>query len=179
LAKTNAPVPVSSVIAANKFALVGVAKKVATPVPNPLTPVEIGRPVPFVKVTEVGVPKIGVTKVGLVFKTKLPLPVEVVVPVPPFATAMVVPLQTPDVIVPTEVKLDETTVDFNVVPDSVPASAIIEAVPAAVKRPLLSTVKVGIAVLDPYDPAVTAVLVNVAAKLPVPVPVTSPVKVIV
>jgi hypothetical protein len=65
-AKTNAPVPVSSVIADIKFTLVGVAKKVATPVPNPLTPVEIGKPVPFVKVTEVGVPKIGVVKTGLV-----------------------------------------------------------------------------------------------------------------
>jgi hypothetical protein len=96
LAKTNPPLdPVLSVTAANKLALVGVAKKVATPVPNPLTPVAIGRPVPFVKVTELGVPKIGVTKVGLVFKTKLPLPVEVVVPVPPFATAIVVPLQVP------------------------------------------------------------------------------------
>jgi hypothetical protein len=149
LANTNAPVPVSSVTAANKLALVGVAKKVATPVPNPLTPVVIGKPVPFVKVTEVGVPKTGVTKVGLLERTKLPVPVDVVVPVPPFATAIVVPLQTPEVIVPTEVKLEETTVDFNVVPDKVPASAIIEAVDAAVKRPLLSTVKVGMAVDDP------------------------------
>jgi hypothetical protein len=36
--KTNAPEPVSSVIAAAKFAEEGVAKKVSTPVPNPETP---------------------------------------------------------------------------------------------------------------------------------------------
>jgi hypothetical protein len=63
--------------------------------------------------------------------------------------AIAVPLQTPLVIVPTLVKLDPVTVDFKVVPLKVPASAIIEAVPAAVKRPLASTVKVGIAVVDP------------------------------
>jgi len=35
------------------------ARAVATPVPSPETPVEIGRPVPLVRVTEVGVPRIG------------------------------------------------------------------------------------------------------------------------
>ena len=40
---TNAPVPVSFVIAAAKFADDGVPRNVATPVPRPLTPVEIGR----------------------------------------------------------------------------------------------------------------------------------------
>jgi hypothetical protein len=110
---------------------------------------EAERPELSVKDVPVAAPKIGVTKVGLFESTKLPLPVEVVVPVPPLATAIVVPLQTPDVMVPTVVKLEETTVDFNVVPDKVPASAIIEVVPAAVKRPLLSTVKVGMAVEDP------------------------------
>jgi hypothetical protein len=149
LANTNAPVPVSSVIAVAKLELDGAAKNVATPDPNPLTPVAIGKPVPFVKVTDVGVPNIGVTKVGLVDKTKLPEPVELVTPVPPCATSMVVALQVPEVIVPTEVKLDPVTVDFKVVPLKVPASAIIDAVPAAVKRPLASTVKVGIAVVDP------------------------------
>ena len=149
LANTKAPDPVSSVIAVAKLELDGVAKNVATPDPNPLTPVEIGKPVPFVKVTDVGVPKIGVTNVGLVDKTKLPEPVELVTPVPPCATSMVVALQIPEVIVPTEVKLDPVTVGFKVVPLKVPASAIIDAVPAAVKRPLASTVKVGIAVVDP------------------------------
>ena len=54
------------------------ANAVATPVPNPLTPVEIGKPVAFVSVAELGVPKAGVTRVGLVAKTTLPDPVELV-----------------------------------------------------------------------------------------------------
>jgi hypothetical protein len=66
VAKTNAPVPVSSVTAVIKFALDGVAKAVATPVPNPLTPVAIGKPVALVKVPEAGVPNIGAVIVGLV-----------------------------------------------------------------------------------------------------------------
>jgi hypothetical protein len=83
---TKAPEPVSSEIADTKFELVGVAKNDATPVPNPLTPEAIGRPEAFVKVAELGVPNAGVIKVGLVFKTTLPVPVAVVVPVPPFTT---------------------------------------------------------------------------------------------
>ena len=51
------------------------ANAVATPVPRPLTPVEIGRPVAFVKVTLEGVPSTGVTSVGLVENTRLPVPV--------------------------------------------------------------------------------------------------------
>ena len=57
VANTKEPEPVSSVIADAKLALVGVAKNVATPVPKPLTPVDIGSPVPFVSVTDAGVPK--------------------------------------------------------------------------------------------------------------------------
>jgi hypothetical protein len=75
VAKTLAPLPVSSVKAAARFALDGVAKNVATPVPRPDTPVPIGRPVAFVKVALVGVPRIGVTKVGEVASTLLPVPV--------------------------------------------------------------------------------------------------------
>jgi hypothetical protein len=75
VAKTLAPLPVSSVKAAAKFALDGVARKVATPVPRPDTPVAIGRPVAFVKVALVGVPRIGVTRVGEVAKTADPVPV--------------------------------------------------------------------------------------------------------
>jgi hypothetical protein len=75
VAKTLAPLPVSSVKAAAKFALDGVARKVATPVPRPDTPVLIGKPVAFVKVALVGVPRIGVTKVGEVANTAEPLPV--------------------------------------------------------------------------------------------------------
>ena len=43
----------------------------------------------LVSVPLVGVPKIGVTKVGLVDKTVLPVPVDVVTPVPPLATGKV------------------------------------------------------------------------------------------
>ena len=89
VAKTREPEPVSSVIAEAKLALEGVAKRVATPVPKPLTPVEIGRPVAFVKVALVGVPRIGVTSVGEFDNTTLVVPVLVVTPVPPFATPRV------------------------------------------------------------------------------------------
>ena len=74
-ANTAAPVPVSSVKAAIRFALDGVANTVATPVPRPLTPVLIGKPVAFVNVPEVGVPKIGVTNVGVFANTAAPVPV--------------------------------------------------------------------------------------------------------
>jgi len=83
VANTNAPEPVSSVIAAAKLALEGVAKRVATPVPKPLTPVEIGRPVAFVKTAALGVPRAGVTSVGEFDNTTFVVPVEVVTPVPP------------------------------------------------------------------------------------------------
>lgn len=66
LANTFAPVPVSSVSAAAKFALEGVAKNVATLAPKPDTPVAIGRPVQLVRVPEVGTPRIGVTSTMLV-----------------------------------------------------------------------------------------------------------------
>jgi len=89
VAKTLAPVPVSSVIIAIRLALVGVARNVAAPVPRPLTPVDIGRPVQLVSVPLVGVPSKGVTSVGLVASALAPLPVEVVTPVPPDKTASV------------------------------------------------------------------------------------------
>jgi hypothetical protein len=89
VANTNEPEPVSSVIAEAKLALEGVAKRVATPVPKPLTPVEIGRPVAFVKTAALGVPRAGVTRVGEFDNTTFVVPVEVVTPVPPFATGRV------------------------------------------------------------------------------------------
>jgi hypothetical protein len=51
----------------------------------PVTPVARFRPVAFVRVTDEGVPSAGEMSVGELFRTTLPLPVEVVVPVPPFA----------------------------------------------------------------------------------------------
>jgi hypothetical protein len=62
VAKTKEPEPVSSVTAAAKLDEEGVPRNVATFVPSPDTPVEIGSPVAFVKVPEEGVPKIGVTQ---------------------------------------------------------------------------------------------------------------------
>jgi hypothetical protein len=75
LANTKAPVPVSSETADARFAELGVARKVATPVPRPETPVLIGKPVALVKVPLDGVPRAGVTKVGLLANTKAPDPV--------------------------------------------------------------------------------------------------------
>jgi len=102
VANTRAPEPVSSVIALAKLALDGVPNNVATPVPKevmpvpplatgkvPVTPVDRGNPVPLVNTTAEGVPRLGVVKTGLVDNTTLPVPVEVVTPVPPLATGNV------------------------------------------------------------------------------------------
>jgi hypothetical protein len=89
VANTNEPEPVSSVIAEARLALEGVAKRVATPAPKPLTPVEIGRPVAFVKTAALGVPRAGVTSVGEFDNTTATVPVDEVTPVPPLATARV------------------------------------------------------------------------------------------
>ena len=66
VANTAAPVPVSSVNAAARFALDGVARRVAMFAPRPDTPVATGKPVQLVSVPEVGVPNTGVVIVGLV-----------------------------------------------------------------------------------------------------------------
>ena len=78
VANTSKPEPVSSVTAVAKLALDGVARKVATPVPKPLTPVAMGRPVTLVMTPLAGVPKAGVTSVGDVARaTTVPVPVVV------------------------------------------------------------------------------------------------------
>lgn len=66
VANTAFPVPVDVVNADSRFALEGVARNVATPVPNPLTPVLMGNPVAFVSVPEAGVPSTGAVNVGAV-----------------------------------------------------------------------------------------------------------------
>lgn len=66
VAKTRRPDPVSSVTAAARLALEGVARKVATFAPRPETPVEMGRPVQLVRVPEAGVPRTGATRVSAV-----------------------------------------------------------------------------------------------------------------
>ena len=78
VAKTKSPLPVSFVTAVARLALDGVAKNVATPVPNPATPVLIGSPVQLVSVPLDGVPSAGVTRVGDVAKTSDPVPVSFV-----------------------------------------------------------------------------------------------------
>jgi hypothetical protein len=68
---------------------------VVTPVPPlatgsvPVTPVVKGSPVQEVNVPDVGVPKTGVPSVGEVDNTTLPVPVDVVTPVPPLSTGSV------------------------------------------------------------------------------------------
>ena len=47
----------------------------ATPVPRPETPVPIGNPVALVSVPDVGVPRIGLTNVGVLANTNAPVPV--------------------------------------------------------------------------------------------------------
>jgi len=75
VANTADPEPVSSVKAVAKFDEEGVAKKVATLAARPDTPVEIGNPVQLVSVPDDGVPRAGVTRVGLVANTNEPDPV--------------------------------------------------------------------------------------------------------
>ena len=64
VAKTASPLPVSSVRHEARLAELGVARKVATFVPRPETPVETGKPVQLVSVPLEGVPRTGVTSVG-------------------------------------------------------------------------------------------------------------------
>lgn len=66
VANTALQVQVSSVKAASKLALLGVARNVATFVPSQDTQVEIGSPVQLVSTQALGVHKAGVVSVGLV-----------------------------------------------------------------------------------------------------------------
>ena len=97
VANTNDPDPVSSVTAAAKFALEGVPKNVATPVPRlviPVPPLATGSvPVTFVvklaKVVDVvPVPPLAIGSVPVTFVVKLAKVVDVV-PVPPLAIGSV------------------------------------------------------------------------------------------
>jgi hypothetical protein len=73
----------------------------------PLTPVPNGNPVALVNVIADGVPKFGVVSAGLLDRTTDPVPVEVVVPVPPYATAIVVPCHVPELTVPNALTLPD------------------------------------------------------------------------
>ncbi len=101
VAKTAEPVPVSSVNAPSSWAEVNEPKDVALPT-EVTAPVKLAFvvtlpavkpdavPVIFVPTNADGVPKAGVTKVGELDNTLLPVPVEVVTPVPPCATVKAV-----------------------------------------------------------------------------------------
>jgi hypothetical protein len=93
------PVPADSVVRVNPDPLpmsnapfAGVDVRPVPPLATgrvPVTPVVKGKPVALVSVPLDGVPNMGVTSVGLVDKTTLPVPVEFVTPVPPLATGSV------------------------------------------------------------------------------------------
>ena len=121
----------------------------------------------------------------------------VVVPVPPIASVLPVWLPAKKVVevafvavkvasvdapetarderVPTLVRDEARTLDARVAPVSVPAGAITATEPAAVMSPLPFTVKVGIAVEEPKLPVLPFTVASVAATVPGPVAVRSPV----
>jgi hypothetical protein len=116
---TNVPVPVSSVTAVIRFALLGVSRNVAIPAPNdvmpvpplatgsvPVMPVVRGNPVQLVRVPEPGVPRAGVVNVGLVNV----LLVRVCVPVS--VTSVSVPEGTVNVEVPDVVNVKVCAADI-------------------------------------------------------------------
>jgi hypothetical protein len=78
--------------------------------------------------------------------------------------------------VPTDVSEDDTTDEFKVVPDSVPAGATTAFPDAAVIKPLAFTVKLGIEVLEPNDPVLELTVASVKAADPGPEAVASPVR---
>ena len=90
-----------------------------------------------------------------------------------------VPCHTPVPIVPTVVRLDVTTPEFNVVPLKVPAGATTAFPDAAVIRPFPLTVKLGIDVLDPKLPVFVLTVAKVNAEEPGPAAEPSPVNAVI
>ena len=160
MANTFAPVPVSSVKAAAKLALDGVAKNVATPVPKPLTPVLIGKPVALVKVALDGVPKAGVTSVGLVANTNDPVPVSSVTAAARFALDGVAK----NVATPVPKPLTPVLMGKPVVFVKTPLAGVPRA--GAVNVGLVNVTPVNVVTVAPkatlVDPIVTVELVNAA-----------------
>ena len=126
VAKTNDPVPVSSVTADARFALDGVAKNVAIPVPKPEIPVLTGNPVVFVKTPLKGVPSAGEVKVGEVRVTP-----ENVVTVAPNATEV-------DPIVTVELVNDEFPILLKVLVEPLIDLLVRVCVPVSVATTLVS-----------------------------------------
>jgi hypothetical protein len=165
LANTRAPVPVSSVTAKARLELVGVARKVATPVPSPEIPLETGRPVQFVSVPEEGVPRIGVTSVGEVERTTSPVPVTVVIEVPLILKLFPVPAVSNVLLVKVSVVALPTKVSVAAGRVNVP-DAVADAASAVV--PDVDPLK-----LAPAVPMVGVVKDGDPAKTKAPVPVSS------
>jgi hypothetical protein len=123
--------------------------EVVTPVPPlvtpnvPVIPVDNGSPVQLVNVPEVGVPKRGVTKVGLVAKALAPEPVLVVTPVPPLVTpnVPVIPVdrgkpvqlvKTPDVGVPSSGVVNDGLTCLTIEP--VPVAVVVPVPPEVIGK---------------------------------------------
>jgi hypothetical protein len=162
-ANTSEPVPVVAVTAARRLSAVGVARKVATLAPRPVTPVEIGRPVQLVRTPEAGVPSAGVTSVGELLSTTEPVPVEVVTPVPPLATASV----------PVKAMLPAVVMDADVLPltsrpvEPVVSVTLVTEPPEPVAEIVIDPVPFVIAMPEP------AVSVDLVRVLPVVLPISS------
>jgi hypothetical protein len=106
----------------------------------PVVPPSIGSPVAFVKVPLEGVPKAGVTSVGLLESTTEPVPVDDVTPVPPLATGRV-PVTwlvrlTFDRVPPSVKSPVEVTVPVRVMPLTVPVPPTLVTVPAPLPAPI-------------------------------------------
>jgi len=125
----------------------------------PVTPVVSERPVAFVSVREVGVPRLGVTRVGLVDNTTEPVPVLVVTPVPPSSTARgeerpeIVPpvIATPDIVPP--VIATELAFCVDIVPR--PVIAVFGMVVDAVNAPVPFPNTYPVSVAAPVPPEAT------------------------
>ena len=151
VASTSAPLPVGVA-----------ASAVATPAPSPLTPVLTGKPVAFVNVAAEGVPRFGVLRVGVVKvgeleSTTAPLPVEVVLPVPPLATASV-PV--------TPVDNGKPVAFVNVAAEGVPRAGVVKVGDVA-----STTAPLPVDVVPPVPPLATA---SVPASVMVPLVVIGP-----
>jgi hypothetical protein len=124
----------------------------------------------LVSVADVGVPRIGVTSVGEVDKTTLPVPVLVVTPVPPEATARVVdkPAAVPVVF---WLKVGQVNVPVLKLPDcgvpKIGVTSVGEVDNTLLPEPVL--------VVTPVPPLATA---SVPAKVIVPEAVTGPPEVV-
>ena len=129
---TRAPVPVSSVIAASKLDELGVVKKVATPVPKPLTPVLIGKPVALVKVPLDGVPNTPPLTTGAPAEPTL-VPKAVATPVPKPDTPVLIgkPVALVSVALEGVPKAGVTNVGDVVKANTVPVPLVVYEVPQA------------------------------------------------